>query len=117
MARRRQAEPVRPEGVPAPLTDHQHPVWHDPDAVAQLFMDYRLEPKAGYGSTSSETTPWWSRFDAFRSAWCLANGLNHPQWPHLIDYQRAREAGVDMHSTSRYRLRADRGEASAAPGA
>ena len=91
-------------GVPAPLRDHLHPTWRDPVAFQALCVELRIRCR-GSLYPDLDRAPWWARFAAFRDAWCVANSYQHPTWDGLIDYQRARSAGIDMHSTSRYRLR------------
>jgi hypothetical protein len=109
MSRRRLARSGRPQaareraGLPDALRDHRDPLWHDAEAVADLARAYRLtvtDPR--YRSLA--VTPWWARFDAFRRAWCEANGLMNPRYPQTLDYRRAAEAGIDMSASSRYRL-------------
>ncbi len=90
-------------GIPTPLRSRHDPLWDDPTAVVALARSHglRLSPRNG---RSVEAAPWWARFDAFREAWCEANGLMHPQYPHTLDYRRAAESGIDMSASSRYRL-------------
>lgn len=104
MARLRRAPSIPSGDVPAALRDRHDPLWTDPDAVGDLAAAYglSLDLRRNGGLTRA---PWWARFDAFRDAWCRANGLTHPTWTDALDYRRAREVGVDMTSSSRYRLR------------
>jgi len=92
--------------MPAELGDRHDDLWRSAEAVAQLLKDCRLDlPPLASERVSLVKTPWWARFDAVREAWCRATGLMHPRWADSIDYRRAREAGIDMSSSSRYRLR------------
>lgn len=94
----------RRSGLPAALTDRHDPLWTDPKAVQALADTYRLHPHdRRYPSLAA--APWWARFDALRDAWCKDNGLMSDRWPNTIDWRRAREAGIDLSSSSRYRLR------------
>jgi aminoglycoside phosphotransferase (APT) family kinase protein len=96
----------RKTGMPVELGDRHHELWRDSGAVARLVYDCGLELSAQVSLRGSlERAPWWARFDAVREAWCRANGLMHPQWTQTIDYHGARQAGIDMSSSSRYRLR------------
>lgn len=108
MARLRQAPKITPGGVPVELASRHDPIWEDARAVEALARTHglRLSPRFG---KSLATIPWWARFDAFRDAWLEANGLMHPLYPHTPDWRRAAEAGIDMSSSSRYRLRPDEG--------
>lgn len=110
MSSRRQARAgtlvadARREGLPPALASRHDPLWADPEAVVDLAAACRLDLRPDQWRTVA-AAPWWARFDAFRDAWCRANGLVHPQWAPRLDFTRAREAGIDMSSSSRYRLR------------
>jgi len=94
----------RRAGLPVELTSRHHECWEDSAAVAALADRYGLTLNLRYQRTLT-TAPWWARFDAFRVAWCEANGLMSPLYAHTLDWQRGRAAGIDMSSSSRYRLR------------
>lgn len=105
---------VAPErGTPAALSSRDDPLWQDAEAVRRLAEIHGLTLDAGYARRHARGRPEdpvhaaqpWERFDAFRVAWCRANGLMHPVWKDSIDYQRAQDAGIDMSASSRYRLR------------
>lgn len=104
MARLRSAPPPRPGSIPPALTSMHDPTWKDAAAVEHLVaacgIDLRL---VNYGGRIPDA-PWWARFDAFRHAWCTANGYMNPRWDNTLDYARMREAGIDDEATSRYRL-------------
>lgn len=88
-------------GGPAPreLASVLDPIWRDPSQVSAMAARHGL-PARDY-----RKTPWWERFSTFRMDWCRTNGLMNERWPHLIDYERAKAAGISMRSTSRFRLR------------
>ena len=71
--------------------------------MAALADRYGLTLSLRYQRTLT-TAPSWARFDAFRDAWCRANGLMHPLYAHTLDWRRAAAAGIDTSSSSRYRL-------------
>lgn len=108
MARLRQAPVVTPGGLPVELTSRHHECWEDPAAVARLAAAHGLT-LAMHHHGALTTAPWWARFDAFRDAWCKANGLMNPQWPETLDWRRATAAGIDMSTSSRYRLQPNEG--------
>lgn len=95
---------VRRDGLPIELTSRHHEAWKDADAVDALIELYNLEVVTRTRLSIAAST-WWDRFDAVRDAWCRANGLMDPTWHSGVDHRRAREAGIDMSSSSRYRLR------------
>ena len=117
MARLRQAPAVPPGGLPVELTSRHHECWEDPAAVARLAAAHGLTLTMRHQDRSLTTAPWWARFDAFRDAWCKANGLMNPQYPQTLDWRRATAAGVDMSASSRYRLRPNEGRDVAREGA
>lgn len=96
---------ARRDGLPVELSDRHHPVWKDAAATQQLLDDLGLAVSDRRRRRSLSELAWWARFDAVRDAWCRANGLMHPQWVDNIDNRQARRVGVDMSSSSRYRLR------------
>jgi hypothetical protein len=88
--------------APAALRDRHDPLWSDPVRVQRLAADTGTTVDwAGWGSLAS--MPAWRRFDRFREAWCLGNGLES-KWPGRFDAARARAAGVDVSSSVRDRL-------------
>lgn len=91
-------------GVPEALGSRDHPAWEDAREVVALSAAFGLAVRCPRGESLQEA-PAWARFEAFREAWCVANGFMHPRWAELIDYRRAREAGIDTSSSSRSRLR------------
>lgn len=101
MARLRRPERVDPGGVPAELTSRLHPVWSHPGAVEDLAAQLGVRCRVDQGLDAGAAA---NRFDAFRRAWCENNQLMHPKWPANIDFARARDAGVDMSGSSRFRL-------------
>jgi len=108
MTARRAARAERQIGggtVPVELTSRHHPVWEDPAAVARLAAAHGLALTTHNHGTIA-TAPSWARFDAFRATWCEANGLMNPLYAQILDWRRAEAAGIDMSSSSRYRLRA-----------
>ncbi len=110
MSSRRQARAgqtpatARQGGVPVELTSRLHPCWENPAAVARLAAAHGLVLTV-YNHGTLKDAPWWARFDAFRRAWIEAHGLMSNRYPGCIDWRRADEAGLDMSSSSRYRLR------------
>lgn len=93
----------RRDTMPVALSDRHHETWKDARAVDELIDVYRLEVTTRTRLSVAAST-WWDRFDAVRRAWCQTNALMHPQWAESIDHRRAREAGIDTSSSSRYRL-------------
>ena len=80
-------------------------MWEDPEAVARLASRYgvrlelgqvRLRPRP---ASLAAAHPW-TRFSAFRHAWCLANGFGHREEAGYIARERARDAGVDVSSSA-----------------
>ena len=108
MARLRQAPVVTPGGLPVALASRHDPVWEDAAAVARLVAAHGLTLAMHHHGTIT-AAPSWARFDAFRVAWCEANGLMHPLYAHTLDWRRAAAAGIDTSSSSRYRLRPNEG--------
>lgn len=88
MARRRQLTAATTDGVPAELTDPDHPVWADPAASTTLAdqhgltLDWRWSPLRDSA---------FSRFDAFRTAWATQHGYTNHYSP---DLHRLRTIGV-----------------------
>lgn len=91
--------------VPSALGSRNDPLWSDADAVDRLARVHGLAlelyaPRMsdGHDPTLAEAHPW-QRFDAFRSAWCLAAGLEHPQHPGWLHFTRCKAAGIDTSSS------------------
>lgn len=82
---------------PVELGSRFHPVWSDPSGVAALGARYRLPLAVG------RDWPAWKCFDAFRQSWCEANGVESV-YPGRFDFSAARELGIDVSGSARYRL-------------
>ncbi|GAA1714450.1 hypothetical protein GCM10009809_08280 [Isoptericola hypogeus] len=100
--------------MPDALADRDHPLWADAGAVARLVVDLGLDVRVGVPlidaleperapRTLAEAHPW-TRFDAVRSAWCLAAGLAHPEEQGMVDLRRARDLGIDTSASARDEL-------------
>lgn len=91
--------------VPSALCSRNDPLWTDANAVERLVRAHGLVLKLSAPRLSGERDPTLAeahpcqRFDAFRSAWCLAAGLEHPQHPGYLDLARCKATGVDTSSS------------------
>ncbi|QAY62898.1 hypothetical protein ET495_06165 [Xylanimonas allomyrinae] len=94
--------------VPLALSSRRDPLWSDAEAVERLATQLGLvvdvgRPRAWVlagreAPTLAEAHPW-LRFDAFRSAWCLAAGLGLPERVGYLDRRRCQAASIDTSSS------------------
>lgn len=85
--------------VPPLLVDITDPGWGDAKRVAREAARYG----APAPSRPWESMDWSQRVHAFRDGWCTSHGLgNQYGQTHCAN---AREAGVDIRGTSRFRSR------------
>lgn len=97
-------------GVPPALASRNDPIWEDERRVQALARAHGIGSLVYYEPRFIRLTPprhashpnAWTRFDAFRHAWCMANGLERTDefGRGCVDPAKARALGIEM-STSR----------------
>lgn len=83
---------------PTELSNRHDPLWSNTGEVAGLVDRY------GLSLVVDPSWKAWKCFDAFRQAWCEANGLGS-RFPGRFDRDAALALGIDVSGSARFRMR------------